>query len=57
VNPGADASQYIASVGGAGARSRGQASSLHPSVRHARSVTSGHRDKQIQVYDPTIAGK
>jgi hypothetical protein len=28
-NPGADTSQYIASVGGAGARSRGQASSPH----------------------------
>jgi hypothetical protein len=56
-NPGAGASQYIASVGGAGARSKGQASSPHPSARRAGSVTSGHRDKQIQVYDPAIAGK
>jgi hypothetical protein len=44
---GAGASQYIASVGGAGARSRGQASSPHPSARCAGSVTSGRRDKQI----------
>jgi hypothetical protein len=44
-NPGASASQYIASVGGAGARSRGQASSPHPSAQHARSVTSCHQDK------------
>jgi hypothetical protein len=56
-NPGAGASQYIASVGGAGARSRGQAFSSHPSARCARSVTSGCRDKQIQVYDSAIAGK
>jgi hypothetical protein len=56
-NPGARASQYIASVGGADVRSRGQASSPHPSARRARSVTSGRRDKQIQVYDPAIAGK
>jgi hypothetical protein len=54
---GADASQYIASVGGADARSRGHASSPHPSARRAGSVTSGRRDKQIQVYDPEIAGK
>jgi hypothetical protein len=47
VNPGAGASQYIASAGGAGARSRGQASSPHPSTRRAGSVTSGRRDKQI----------
>jgi hypothetical protein len=47
VNPGTGASQYIASVGGAGARSRGQASSSHPSARRAGSVTSGRRDKQI----------
>jgi hypothetical protein len=53
-NPGAGASQYIASVGGAGARSRGEASSPHPSARRAGSVTSGRRDKQIQVYDPAI---
>jgi hypothetical protein len=45
VNPAADASQYIASVGGAGAMSRGQASSPHPSARRAGSVTSGHWDK------------
>jgi hypothetical protein len=51
-NPGAGASQYVASVGGAGARSRGEASSPHPSARRAGSVTSGRRDKQIQVYDP-----
>jgi hypothetical protein len=44
-------------AGGAGARSRGQASSPHPSARRAGSVTSSHRDKQIQVYDPTITGK
>jgi hypothetical protein len=44
-NPGAGASQYIASVGGAGARSRGQASSPHPSARRAGSVTSGRRRK------------
>jgi hypothetical protein len=44
-NPGAGASQYIVSVGGAGARSKGQASSPHPSARRAGSVTSGHRDK------------
>jgi hypothetical protein len=56
-NPGAGASQYIVSAGGAGARSRGQASSPHPSARRAGSVTSGYRDKQIQVYDPAIAGK
>jgi hypothetical protein len=56
-NPGAGASQYVASVGGADARSRGQASSPHPSARRAESVTSGHRDKQIQVYDSAIAGK
>jgi hypothetical protein len=56
-NPGAGASQYIVSVGGAGARSRVQASSPHQGARHAGSVTSGHRDKQIQVYDPAIAGK
>jgi hypothetical protein len=56
-NPGAEASQYIVSAGGAGARSRGQASSPHPSARRAGSVTSGRRDKQIQVYDPAIAGK
>jgi hypothetical protein len=56
-NPSAGASQYIASVGGAGARSKGQASSPHPSARRAGSVTSGRRDKQIQVYDPAIAGK
>jgi hypothetical protein len=56
-NPGAGASQYIASVGGAGARSKGEASSPHPSARRAGSVTSGRRDKQIQVYDPAIAGK
>jgi hypothetical protein len=46
-NPGAGASQYIASVGGASARSRGQASSPHPSARRAGSVTSSRRDKQI----------
>jgi hypothetical protein len=51
-NPGASASQYIASVGGAGAKSKGQASSPHPSARRAESVTSGRRDKKIQVYDP-----
>jgi hypothetical protein len=56
-NPGAGASQYIASVGGAGVRSKGQASSLHPSAWRAGSVTSGRRDKQIQVYDPMIAEK
>jgi hypothetical protein len=56
-NPGAGASQYIASVGGAGARSKGQASSPHPSARRAGSVTSGRRDKQIQVYDLAIAEK
>jgi hypothetical protein len=56
-NLGVGASQYIASVGGAGARLRGQASSLHPSAQRAGSVTSGHRDKQIQVYDPAIAEK
>jgi hypothetical protein len=56
-NPVAGASQYIASVRGASARSRGQASSPHPSAQRARSVTSGHRDKQIQVYDPAIVGK
>jgi hypothetical protein len=56
-NPGAGASQYIVSTGGAGARSKGQASSPHPSARRAGSVTSGHRDKQIQVYDPAIARK
>jgi hypothetical protein len=56
-NLGADASQYIASVGGAGARLRGQASSPHPSARRAGSVTSGRRDKQIQVCDPAITGK
>jgi hypothetical protein len=44
-------------MGGAGARSRGQASSPHPSVRRAGSVTFGHRDKQIQVYDPAITRK
>jgi hypothetical protein len=46
-NPGAEASQYIASVGGAGTRSRGEASSPHPSTQRAGSVTSGRRDKQI----------
>jgi hypothetical protein len=46
-NPGAGASQYVASVGAAGARSRGEASSPHPSARRAGSVTSGHRNKQI----------
>jgi hypothetical protein len=56
-NPGAGASQYIASVGGAGARSRGEASSPHPSARRAGSVTSGRRDKQIQVYDSAIVRK
>jgi hypothetical protein len=56
-NPGAGVSQYIASVGGAGARSKGQASSPHPSAWCAGSVTSGRRDKQIQVYDPAIAEK
>jgi hypothetical protein len=56
-NPGAGASQYVASAGGAGARSRGQASSPHPSARRAESVTSGRRDKPIQVYDPAIARK
>jgi hypothetical protein len=56
-NPGAGACQYIALVGGAGARSRGQASSLHPSAWRARSVISGRQDKQIQVYDPAIAEK
>jgi hypothetical protein len=56
-NPGAGASQYVVSAGGAGVRSRGQASSPHPSVRRAGSVTSGRRDKQIQVYDPAITGK
>jgi hypothetical protein len=56
-NPGSGASQYIASVGGASARSRGQASSPHPSAQRAGSVTSGRRDKQIQVYDPAIAEK
>jgi hypothetical protein len=56
-NPGVGASQYVVSAGGAGARSRGQASSPHSSARRARSVTSGHRDKQIQVYDPAIAEK
>jgi hypothetical protein len=57
VNPCAGASQYVVSVGGADARSRGQASSPHPSARRAGSVTSGHQDKQIQVYDPAVAGK
>jgi hypothetical protein len=56
-NPGTGASQYIASMGGAGARSRGQASSPHQGARRVGSVTSGHRDKQIQVYDPAIAEK
>jgi hypothetical protein len=56
-NPGAGASQYVVSASGAGARSKGQASSPHPSARRARSVTSGRRDKRIQVYDPAIAGK
>jgi hypothetical protein len=46
-NLGAGASQYIASVGGASARSRGQSSSPHPSARRAGSVTSSRRDKQI----------
>jgi hypothetical protein len=46
-NLGARASQYVASVGGAGARSRGEASSPHPSARRAGSVTAGRRDKQI----------
>jgi hypothetical protein len=46
-NPGASTSQYIASVGGASARSRGQASSPHRSTRHAGCVTSGRQDKQI----------
>jgi hypothetical protein len=46
-NPGAGASQYIASMGGAGPKSKGQASSLHPSAWRAKSVTSGRRDKQI----------
>jgi hypothetical protein len=46
-NPGADASQYIVSVGAAGARSRGQDSTPYPSARRAGSVTSGRRDKQI----------
>jgi hypothetical protein len=56
-NSGAGASQYIVSVGGAGARSRGQASSPHQGARRAESVTSSHWDKQIQVYDPSIIGK
>jgi hypothetical protein len=56
-NPGVGASQYIALIGGAGAISRGQASSPHHSSRRAGSVTSGRRDKQIQVNDPAIAGK
>jgi hypothetical protein len=56
-NPGVGASQYIASVGGAGARLRGQASSPHHGAQRARSVTSSRRDKQIQVYDPAIAEK
>jgi hypothetical protein len=56
-NPGASASRYIVYVGGADARSRGQASSPHQCARRARSVTSGRREKQIQVYDPAITGK
>jgi hypothetical protein len=56
-NPGAGASQYIVSVGGVGARSRGQASSSHQGARSAGSVTSGRRDKQIQVYDTAVTGK
>jgi hypothetical protein len=56
-NPGAGASQYIVSAGGAGTRSKDQASSPHLSAQRAGSVTSGCRDKQIQVYDSTIAGK
>jgi hypothetical protein len=56
-NPGAGASQYVASVGGAGVRSRGEASSPHPSAQRTGSMTSGRRDKQIQVYDLAIAGK
>jgi hypothetical protein len=46
-NPSVGASQYIASVGGASARSKGQASAPHPSAQRAGSVTSGRRDKQI----------
>jgi hypothetical protein len=42
-------------VRGRGAKPRPR--SPHPSARRAGSVTSGHRDKQIQVYDPAIAGK
>jgi hypothetical protein len=44
-NRGARASQYIVSMGGAGARSRGQASSPHQGAQCAVSVTSGRRDK------------
>jgi hypothetical protein len=56
-NPGVRASQYVVSAGGPGVRLKGQALSPHPSARRARSVISGRRDKQIQVYDPVIAGK
>jgi hypothetical protein len=56
-NPGAGASQYVVSAGGASAKSKGQASSPYPSARRAGSVTSSRWDKQIQMYDLTVAEK
>jgi hypothetical protein len=44
-NPDAGASQYVVSVNGASAKSKGQASSLHDAGNRAESVTSGRQGK------------
>ena len=55
-NPDAGGSRYIHSNGGAGAMSKGQASSPHVGRSRDRSVNSG-KNKQLQTYDPAYAGK
>ena len=55
-NPDIGGSRYIHSNGGAGAVSRGQASSPYVGRSRDRSVNSG-KNKQLQAYDPVYAGK
>jgi hypothetical protein len=50
---GAGASRIIHSVGGAGEKLHGQASSPHPDRRREKSVNT----KNMMVYDPVLAGK
>ena len=55
-NPGVGGSGYLYSNDGAGAVSKGQASSPHVGGSRGQSVNSG-KNKQLQAYDPVYAGK